>query len=776
MQAPKNGYFFVIDRETGEFISAEPIVDVNWSNHFDENGPPRRDGDATSGTSPAHPPGPLRRPQLAPDVPSSGDRPRLHPRLRHPLCLRRRSELEVPAGEPEHGPRLDVFESFDETESIEIDAFLLAWDPVAQREVWRVRTARPTTAAPSRPAAISSSRARPTAASSPIARATASSSGSRRRAPVSWPAPITYEVDGVQYVAVAAGWGGAFGLSGGPAALLAGVWGGGRVLTYKLGGTAVVPPGKPPLGPVPAPAFRVEATDKELRKGSVLYHTQCSACHGPGVIGGGSAVPDLRYLDATRSALFAETVLKGSTSRRACRASTICSPGRRPADPGLRAPAGREGPRRRIRPNNRARTAGLPDDAIAILAHKPPLRSGIFLAPFHPADESPTEHPPRPRARPASRSPRLRRALDRRAPLRRLRDHRVPRDLHRATAPRTKRIRLGTGVVSLPYHNPLMVADRIMQLDHQTRGRVMLGVGPGQLVTDAFMLGIEPTTQRKRMLEALDVIVPLLRGEVVTKKTDWFDLREAQVQLGRPVARARDRRRLRDLAVGGAGRGPARTRSALARRDERPRATTSFPSTGRSARRRRRSTATRRPREWRCVVPMHLAETREQARADMEHGLLKLVRYFEKLGGEDLAPIRTLDAAIEQWTERGLTLFGARSSEPPTTRCPDSRAGTAVRGLRDDSPAGPRLREPDATLASYELFARNVLPALRDENRGRVESLEWFDKHSKKIVGELKVAIGNVIEEHEAERKKRGRGVAWGDARDLLVGDDPKKS
>jgi quinohemoprotein ethanol dehydrogenase len=62
---------------------------------------------------------------------------------------------------------------------------------------------------------------------------------------------------------------------------------------------------------VPAPAHAVEATDKELRRGSVLYHTQCSACHGPGVIGGGSAVPDLRYLDATQHSLFEQTVLGG---------------------------------------------------------------------------------------------------------------------------------------------------------------------------------------------------------------------------------------------------------------------------------------------------------------------------------------------------------------------------------------------------------------------------------------------------------------------------------
>src|SRR6187397_2353542 len=79
-----------------------------------------------------------------------------------------------------------------------------------------------------------------------------------------------------------------------------------------------------------------------------------------------------------------------------------------------------------------------------------------------------------------------------------------------AAAERTKNIKLGTGVISLPYHNPLMVANRMVLLDHLTRGRVLLGVGPGALVTDALMLGIEPNQQRPRMAEALDVIVRLL--------------------------------------------------------------------------------------------------------------------------------------------------------------------------------------------------------------------------------------------------------------------------
>jgi len=79
-----------------------------------------------------------------------------------------------------------------------------------------------------------------------------------------------------------------------------------------------------------------------------------------------------------------------------------------------------------------------------------------------------------------------------------------------ALAERTKHIRLGSGVTSLPYHHPFLVAQRWVQLDHMTRGRAMLGCGPGALPSDAYMLGIEPTTQRPRMLEAMNAIMALL--------------------------------------------------------------------------------------------------------------------------------------------------------------------------------------------------------------------------------------------------------------------------
>jgi limonene 1,2-monooxygenase len=95
----------------------------------------------------------------------------------------------------------------------------------------------------------------------------------------------------------------------------------------------------------------------------------------------------------------------------------------------------------------------------------------------------------------------------------------------------TRRLQFGTGVISLPYHNPFNAANRIVQLDHQTRGRVMFGFGPGIASSDAHMLGIEPEVTRSRMAQSLDVIVRLLRGEVVTEKTDWYDLRDARLHL-----------------------------------------------------------------------------------------------------------------------------------------------------------------------------------------------------------------------------------------------------
>src|SRR5580704_8125372 len=160
------------------------------------------------------------------------------------------------------------------------------------------------------------------------------------------------------------------------------------------------------------------------------------------------------------------------------------------------------------------------------------LKTGVFLAPFHALTENPLLA--------------LDRDMELLGHLDRLNYHEAwigehhsggyeiiacPEMFIAAAAERTRHIRLGTGVVSLPYHNPFIVAGRMVQLDYQTRGRAMLGVGPGSLVHDAKKIGIDPADQRRMMNESLDVVIELLAGKNVTRKTDWFDLRDAQLQL-----------------------------------------------------------------------------------------------------------------------------------------------------------------------------------------------------------------------------------------------------
>ena len=100
-----------------------------------------------------------------------------------------------------------------------------------------------------------------------------------------------------------------------------------------------------------------------------------------------------------------------------------------------------------------------------------------------------------------------------------------------AAGERSKRIKLATGVVSLPYHHPFNVAQRMVQLDYMTGGRAIFGSGPGALASDAHTLGIDPMLLRDRQDEAIGVIRRLMRGERVTVKSDWFTLQDAALQL-----------------------------------------------------------------------------------------------------------------------------------------------------------------------------------------------------------------------------------------------------
>ena len=210
------------------------------------------------------------------------------------------------------------------------------------------------------------------------------------------------------------------------------------------------------------------------------------------------------------------------------------------------------------------------------------LKFGIFLAPFHPVGQNPTL------------------ALERDLQLVEHLDalgfdeawfgehHSAgyeiiasPEVFIAAAAQRTKHIRLGTGVSSLPYHHPFMLADRMVLLDHLTRGRVMFGVGPGALPSDAFMMGIDPAKQRDMMEESLEAILQLLAGETVTMETEWFKLRQ-----GPPAAAALPAALPRGggggAGVAGRARGPpgASAPASCPSGPRRPAASTSWASTG----------------------------------------------------------------------------------------------------------------------------------------------------------------------------------------------------
>src|SRR3954471_24455628 len=159
---------------------------------------------------------------------------------------------------------------------------------------------------------------------------------------------------------------------------------------------------------------------------------------------------------------------------------------------------------------------------MAVSSSQAPLRFGIFLAPFHPVGQNPTLA--------LQRDLELIQRLDELGY-----DEAWVGEHHSAgyeiiaspevflatAAERTRHIRLGTGVSSLPYHQPLMLADRMVLLDHLTMGRAMLGVGPGALPSDAFMMGIDPVNQRPMMEQSLEAILALLDGrEPVTIETD----------------------------------------------------------------------------------------------------------------------------------------------------------------------------------------------------------------------------------------------------------------
>jgi len=384
-----------------------------------------------------------------------------------------------------------------------------------------------------------------------------------------------------------------------------------------------------------------------------------------------------------------------------------------------------------------------------------PLTFGAFIAPFHPVGQNPTLA--------------IERDLELVVRMDQLGFHEAWIGEHHSAgyeiiaspevaiavlSQRTKNIRLGTGVSSLPYHQPLILADRMVLLDHITRGRIMFGVGPGALPSDAFMMGIDPADQRARMEESLEAILALLDGsELVTRKSDWFTLKDARLQL-RPYTHPRF-----EVAVA-AQVSPAGPRAAgrfgLSLLSIGATTAGGFDILGShwlTMEERAAEFGTTVDRaKWRLVGPMHIAETEAQARKDVAFGLAQWVDYFERVAALPLAPA-TLDPdkLVDALMETGFAVVGT----------PEMAVAQIKRLVEQSGGFGTFLlmahewADREATLHSYELFAREVMPHFQGTLPSLVGSRDWAAENRPEFIGAVGGAIMQAITDHAAEREAK---------------------
>ena len=333
-----------------------------------------------------------------------------------------------------------------------------------------------------------------------------------------------------------------------------------------------------------------------------------------------------------------------------------------------------------------------------------------------------------------------------------------------AAIERTRYIRLGSGVTSLPYHHPLMVANRFVQLDHMSRGRTMLGCGPGALPSDAYMMGIEPTTQRPRMEQALEAIMRLLEcKEPVTMKTDWFELKEARLHLAPysfphfPIACASTITPSGMIAAGKHGLGVLSIGAGIPGGPEMLGKQWGIYE----------ETAAKHGKvadrgKWRVVVNCHVADDDEEALRQVHKGERnETITYFEDTLGR---PPGRADDPLREGVKQGTTLVGS----------PDTVAKGIERllGFSNGGFGGVLFRANEwATreqiLRSYELFARYVMPRFQGSLDTIVSSQQWAMSNRKGIFGPNVAAVqkaftdaGRVAPEEFRARTPGARDVA----------------
>jgi limonene 1,2-monooxygenase len=317
-----------------------------------------------------------------------------------------------------------------------------------------------------------------------------------------------------------------------------------------------------------------------------------------------------------------------------------------------------------------------------------------------------------------------------------------------AAGERTRRIGLGTGVISLPYHHPFNVAQRMVQLDHMTQGRAIFGSGPGALASDAHTLGIDPMVQRDRQDEAIGIIRRLFAGERVSAKSDWFTLQDAALQLlplqdEMPCAVASQ---ISPSGMTLAGKHGIGVISIGSLSSEGLNALPTQWSFAEAAAKKHGRTVDRR--EWRVLLSWHIAETREKARAEARLGLLR--HHNEYIVGTLQRPGATPYGDPDEAVDR--TAFGDGAAA--TIGTPDDLVarikqvfevsggfGTVVGFVHD-------WANPENTRRSWDMVARYVVPEING-HLAKLRRSKDFVATNRAVFDRAKEAIMAKITENE---------------------------
>ena len=316
----------------------------------------------------------------------------------------------------------------------------------------------------------------------------------------------------------------------------------------------------------------------------------------------------------------------------------------------------------------------------------------------------------------------------------------------------TKRIKLGTGVLSLPYHNPLWVADRMVLLDHLTRGRAMLGLGPGALSTDASMIGIESSEQRDALETDTEVLMHLLTSdEPISIETPRYKLVDARLQLDTYT------NPLFEVATA-AIVSPSGPR--LAGKHDLGMISIGATSVGGfDAVAHHWGTLTERAREfghtpdrsrWRLVAPFHVAETRDQALKDCRFGIDAWCDYLQHTASTPQMQVQgtNTDERIEWVLESGVGVIGTYQDaiEQIERLWEQSNGGFGAMLLFDHNWAPWNAKK-----YHYHLFANYVMPHFQGTLRRLQMNEQWTRSVREEATARNWAAIEAFSKKHEDE-------------------------